>query len=392
MRMVHAGFDSLYVAFDVVLDRNLLNILSTGHEAARESGEPTHITLGTVEFEMLGHGAQGGYTYAATDGPLGAVWLFRDSKNTDWSIMVHVRSARLLCHPYEGVRDWLFKQLAEMGFRVKDHSINRVDYAMDFLAPLFEPHPEQVVAPSNTKVMCNPENGQPHELTPGNYVFRGRRLETLTIGSRSNRQVTLYDKSREARVKHKPHWFEHWGIPDEPDTRVWRLEIRIGKEHLARKGWNIRRFSDLENSITDVLLKTLEDIRYVADGQSDSNITRQTNHPIWTAAIDHLRTDLFRFCSGILPHQYLDCERREKVAQYIEMMDGLCVNIGVLEGKGLEALIDEHPFDTGQEIANRWGQSPEKLEKRYAKAQQNLQRILFNKTESSRTENTTNEF
>lgn len=48
-------------------------------------------------------------------------------------------------------RDLLRKQLAGMGARITDHSINRVDFAMDFQTQGFDLRQDQFVAHSHTK-------------------------------------------------------------------------------------------------------------------------------------------------------------------------------------------------------------------------------------------------
>ncbi len=62
-------------------------------------------------------------------------------------------------------------------------SARRVDYAMDFLMPDFEPQLDLVVAHGHAKVQ--PHYGEP--INPpttdkASAVFRGRRLETITVG------------------------------------------------------------------------------------------------------------------------------------------------------------------------------------------------------------------
>lgn len=56
------------------------------------------------------------------------------------------------------------------------------------------------------------------------------------------------------------------------------VEVRAGKKKLKDK-YRIRTFDDFETSIGDVIVNTLESVRFLADHQTDSNISRQNIPP-----------------------------------------------------------------------------------------------------------------
>ena len=115
-------------------------------------------------------------------------------------------------------------------------------------------------------------------------MISGRVCESVTIGKMPGRQIIVYDKRREAIDKRKPHWFKVWGInPNDRTKQVWRVKLHAGKAHL-RDGWNMRTFADVEAAIGDVFKTALEDVRYVDGHQTDSNVSRQTPHPLWRQA------------------------------------------------------------------------------------------------------------
>jgi len=51
-----------------------------------------------------------------------------------------------------------------------------------------------------------------------------------------------------------------------------------------------------------VFRRAVDEVRYVDDRQTDSNVSRQSLHPLWQAVTRHLdRGALAEFSSGLLP-------------------------------------------------------------------------------------------
>ncbi len=217
-----------------------------------------------------------------------------------------------------------------MGARITSHSINRVDFAMDFQTKRFELHQDQFVAHSHTKV--SPHWGKPDGKSDRNQpaaVLRGRRLESVTIGKQPGRQIIVYDKRREAIERQKYFWFKAWGVDrHDPTLEVWRVEVRAGKNELKNK-YQIRRFDDFEAGIGDVIVNALQEVRYLADWQPDSNVTRQHLHPLWSSAQSVARTDLIDFRSGLTPDQIIEIERSLAIERYINLCVGNAIGLGV---------------------------------------------------------------
>jgi hypothetical protein len=107
------------------------------------------------------------------------------------------------------------------------------------------------------------------------------RVTSVTVGHMPRRQVIVYDKRAEVVQKHKVHWWEIWnadrrarGLPeldpkDRESSRVWRVEVRAGKEHLKDR-WNIRTWADLDSKVGDVFAAVLRAVRY-AEPNADTN-------------------------------------------------------------------------------------------------------------------------
>ena len=62
-------------------------------------------------------------------------------------------------------------------------------------------------------------------------IYTGRGIETVTIGTMPGKQITIYDKTLQARGKRHFHWFEAWGLDrDDKTAKIWRVELRFGRD------------------------------------------------------------------------------------------------------------------------------------------------------------------
>ena len=267
-------------------------------EAAREIAETTQrkqmATIGPARqrFLVQPHGQRGGYRYVLTNGPTGAIFAVKANPDPEeWNLFISVRAACLLTKGYEGTKQLLSDTIIGMGGMIRDHSVNRLDYAVDILATDFTLDMADFVTPGHAKVSAHWESG--HSIgdngEPIQPVMRGGRFETVTIGKMPGRQVILYDKRRAAIDKKELHWFEEWGVDrSDPGQQVWRVEIRAGKKALE-KGHIKRSFEAIDADFAGFLRKAMEEIRYVTGKQDHSNVSRAATHPLWQTAADALQ-------------------------------------------------------------------------------------------------------
>lgn len=351
--LLHAGFDTLDVAIAGALPADTLKILEQARDEAAERQEPVLATIGNVDMHVSGHGMRGGYAFMTDTGPLGANWMIKHNTNKrEWNIFASPRATTLLAYGYQGTKDILWKELSNMGGHATDHSVNRVDFAMDFRTKAFELHHDQFVAHSHTKV--TPHWGK-HGTSDRNQpaaVVRGRRLESVTVGKQPGRQVIVYDKLREAIERRKHFWFDTWGLDrHDPGAEVWRVEVRAGKKELKEK-YALRRFSDIEAGIGDVMVNALLEVRYLDDQQNDSNVSRQQLHPLWTHAQETISRDLFAFRSGLTPGQVQEITRDDAIRRYATMLHASTLGLGIALGQD-ESMTAERL----SAIAGRWVES-----------------------------------
>jgi hypothetical protein len=339
--LLYAGFDTLEVSFQGALKSESLQILRNAKDEAAKTREDQLIEIGPgkVDGHVPAHGMTGGYAFVFDTGFMGEQWTFMDSEDTSrWNIAVKVRAANLATHSYQEIKERMQQRLADMGCIVLQESIRRADFAMDFLMPEdFELNQDQVVAHSHSKVSSHwgEKDASSEKQNHPSTVFRGRKLESITIGKMPGRQVIIYNKRKAAIEKQTPFWFKVWNIaPKDTTKHVWRVEFRAGKKELKDK-YNLRSFKDFEDSIGDVYCNTAEKVRYIDDGQAISNISRSRPHALWQAVADTLESNLFEYRSGLLPKQLKEIIREQQEEIYWQQIQGNIAGLAVV--KGLEA-------------------------------------------------------
>lgn len=293
-QVLHAGFDTLDIAFEATLPQETLDVLEQARNQAEVSqkDEPVRIGNSQENFLIKPHGQRGGFRYIVTNGPTRAIFSIKKNATNpnDWNLFVSVRALCLLTKGYNGTKAWLHYTLAAMGFTVKSHSVNRLDYAVDILAPDFRLDPNCFVTPAQSKVgmFWSKDTLLDDEGNKAQAVMRGHNFESVTIGKMPNRQVIVYDKRRAAIDLKTPYWFEAWGIDkDDPGARVWRVEFRAGKGVFEKKLLK-RPLSAIEAIFGDYLRDTANQVRYVASRDEISNVTRAKLNPLWRLLAEHL--------------------------------------------------------------------------------------------------------
>jgi hypothetical protein len=354
-QVLHSGFDTLDIAYMGAFPEETLARL----EAARDKAEaanrdvPLSIGPGAVDVHIKSHGQRGGYRYILTNGPTGAIFsIKKNARTTEWNLFVSVRAMRLLTHGYDATKQWIEDTLAAMGFTMTGHSVNRLDYAIDILAPDFELDVKNFITPSRSKARPYWSDEQKisfkeQRLTDdGNRpqsVISGRQFESVTIGKMPNRQVIVYDKRRAAIDQQQPYWFEAWDIdPKDPGNRVWRVEIRAGRDALAKK-LPIRRFNYVEAMFKGYLESATDNIRYVIDRDEHRNVSRAELHPLWNV-VNGVVARMTPQTEPPLPEaRVLAIMRDQRADMAVKQGFGNLINKLVLDGLSPEAITKYFP-------------------------------------------------
>lgn len=327
-KKLYSGFDALYVAFAGAASLAVREQLADAKNEAGLSGVPQRVSIRGHEGHVKATGASGGYAFIFDEGELGLKILIKDhSDHENWNIFIEASAQCLVLNGLKKTKKLMFKMLKDFGVIVTGHSINRVDYAVDFETDSFELKPELFVAHQASTIKRYYEGcvsdyaGKRYKEEPEYIsVIGGSKITSVTIGSMPNRQIIVYNKKKEVNSKRKLHWYKIWGVKKDECADIYRVEVRAGKTHL--KDWNIVTFDDLENSIGTVFLDALKSIRYV-ETRDVSNISRAPLHDLWLNVIDIFTNKLWDFISNITRGRLIETMRSIRE----EMLATQCIGL-----------------------------------------------------------------
>ena len=342
-QVLYSGYDTLDIAFSGAFPNAVLEILEAARTDAEsfEKEQPAQIGPDNVPVLVKPNGRRGGFRYVFDNGPTGAI--FAAKKNTDpkqWNLFVSVRALRLLTLGYTGTKNWLHETLAAMGFQITEISVNRIDFAVDILAPTFKLDIANFIAPAQAKARpyWSKENWTENEVNAPKSVLRGRRIESVTIGTMPNRQVIVYDKRRAALDKRELYWFDAWGLDkNDPSAQVWRIEIRAGRDSLSKL--TIKRpYESVEAVAKGFFIKAAEEIRYVDESRNQKNITRVPSHAIWNVLQATLKSLPLNPPPPLTEGHAIEMLRRQRIDMAIKQGFGNLLNALVLDGLSPEEI------------------------------------------------------
>lgn len=352
MKILYSGFDAIDFSVKGALPAKTLTQLEQAKAEAEKRQGVVLITTGpgNVPIHVHESGLRGGFTYRISTGPTGEVVGIKNSTDPEqWNFTISIRAASLATKGWQKARQDAWDLITGLGAMVNEHSVRRIDYAIDIQVPVWDLRLESFVAHPRSTVRPHwgtKEKNAADEFKP-QIVTKGRKLSTVTIGKMPGRQIIAYDKKTASIEKRELFWFDLWNVPkDTPDLEIMRVELRAGKSELKNK-WQIRTFEDVENAIGDVFERLTADIRYLAPQQSDSNVSRQTSDPLWTLVRAHLSQNLFDLRSGLTPDQVREMKREEALRTYQKLILGNAAGLAAALGLSL----DEAKTTLPQELA-----------------------------------------
>lgn len=350
IEVLRHGVDTLDVAFQGALPSKVLARLRDARETARAERSDCRIEIEGVEGHVGETGAKGGYAFRFDTGPEGEIWSIKDNTDLEqWNIRVECRSLGLALEGYEGTKARLLDRLEAMGARVLSESVSRIDFAVDFVSDEFELQPINFIAHwhCNTEVYRDFEPDETDRAYKEN--FRGGRCLSVRVGTMPGRQVTIYDKRAEQRVKVGSPWFKIWGFEKDDCPVVWRVELRAGKKHLEK--WDLKTFAEVETHLGDVFGEALANVRLV-EARDPVNVTRSKDHALWPIVREQAASALDAMAAEADAIEVREHCRAEILEMYQKQMVGLGVSYAVLKGESPRSA-----KDAMKEIfASDWGQ------------------------------------
>ena len=298
---------------------------------------------------MLAVRRSGGMAFSAHTGEYGAEWYFLDPENrapNNPGITVDFRAFLLATGGLKAAQEHFETCMAAFGISYVETQlrVSRVDFAIDILAPWFEPDREALVVPPGTRIQEYTGVGE----TETNTV--GARVTGLRAGAVANRQLAIYDKRAEVIAKGKMGWLTIWNaslteagrptidLKDRDQSQVWRFELRMGSKQLRNK-WEIRGWTNLDAMIGDAFCDFCDRIRYCIP-TADYNRARWPLHELWDVIKSVVIDDLRTMRSGVVPENIKSANR----AEHMRMLDGQ--TLGLLVARAAAAGIDKSSFES----------------------------------------------
>lgn len=369
--ILHSGFDGLKFTLQAQIPTNLrADLADLKHCAKRDNCEYV-LDCGPVKFNVSGKGARG---FTAHTGDHGAAWLFQDPEDpipNNPPITIDFRAFGLATGGLRAAEDHFRTCMAALAIPYTDNQlrVTRADFAVDFLAPWFEPDRDALVAPPGTKV--TEYTGIDETAT----VSTGTRVQGLRAGTIANRQLAIYDKRVEVIQQNKLGWLEIWNaarremskppldLKDREALQVWRFELRLGSKQLRDK-FQLHNWADIRNILGDAFTDAVQRIRYCAPTR-DQNRARWPTHALWRQMESVIGNDLAENCSGVLPCDVADANRTAKMRELDAQLAGLLVTRAAVSGvtaddfrdfldghtTALQRQVDEHPTPLVERLA-----------------------------------------
>jgi hypothetical protein len=364
MTIIHTGFDGIDLALKAAVPIELVEFLEEGKATAQELMSDVWGTYSGLDIQTGQSGKRGGYAFMFRVYEFGATWFAKKPRASDpWGLYVSIGSRELALNGLEKTRQKLDSLLVSLGFRLPQDgvSINRVDFAVDILAPGFALDPDSFVFHSraNRKAIA--------EFETVEMNGHSGRTTSVTIGKMPGRQVIVYDKREEVLKRRKHEWPLIWnenlraaGLPlldmsDRATSQVWRIELRLGKDALRNRK-DIRGWGSLHEHLQAEMDKLASDVTLTVP-TPDSNRSRWPLHPIWQVAQEATATRLFEHVGTVPPEAVREIDLREKQLDLLKLIVANSVSLAYLEGLGpddfedfCEALpdmilsyLDQHP-------------------------------------------------
>ena len=330
--ILHSSFDGLKFTVETDIPPALRTALAEAKAQAIQTNAETVLEFGSVALSVR---RTGGSAFSAHTGEYGAEWYFLDPENrpvNNPGITVDFRAFLLATGGLDAAEKQFRTCMDAFGIRYADHllRVTRVDYAIDFLAPWFEPDREALVVPPGTRI-------QEHTgIDETETHATGARVTGLRAGAVANRQLVIYDKRQEVMQKGKLGWLTIWNdaraqlnrppldLTDRMASQVWRFELRMGSKQL-RNRWEMRSWQDLRDMVGDAYTEFCDKIRYTCP-TTDSNRARWPTHDLWREIASVIANDLYENCSGVLPSEVIETNRAEHMRMLDRQILGLLVS------------------------------------------------------------------
>lgn len=295
MKIIYRGVDNLDFTIKGKVKTNFLMILEKYKKMAQKEHKNIEFNHDGIVGVVLPNGASGGYqyilhteTYALT---------IKDNIKDDYPVRCSIRSILLATNGFAGARKIVLSAIEKI-MTYTDIIPSRIDVCVDFQKKGFEIRPELFLT-----------NGRSKKGVVGDLnsfaLWGGKKIETMTIGKMPNRQLQIYNKSKQVKSRPKADFWRYiWD--DNPNydpnaSDVFRLELRWGREFFRRN--NIMDFDDLEQQIESFIKITMGRV-FMVD-KVYKNVSRDSQKTsLWLS----LKQELIEYSKNMINEVKLDVD------------------------------------------------------------------------------------
>ena len=371
MTIIHTGFDGIDLALKTIVPIELVEFLEEGKATAQELMTDVWGTFAGLDIQSGQSGKRGGYAFTFRAYEFGATWFAKKPRASDpWGLYVSIGSRELALNGLDRTRQKLNALLIQLGFQLPHDgvSINRVDFAVDVLAPGFVLDPDAFVFHSraNRKAIA--------EFETEEMNGHSGRTTSVTIGKMPGRQVIVYDKREEAMKRRKYEWPLIWNanlqaaglgpinLSNRALSQVWRVELRLGKEALRNRK-DIRGWGSLHEHLQAEMDQLAQDVTLTVPS-TDSNRSRWPLHPLWPTTQEAVATRLFEHVGTVPPEAVREIDLKEKQLDLLKLIVANSVTLAFLEGLGPDDF-EDFTETLPDMILGYLGQHPRGIEERF---------------------------
>jgi len=365
--VIRHGYDALDLAFAGTISREATGALQDAKRQAQEAQEPEPVRFGGVMGLVYPAGVRGAQYRLDTGADRENWFIATGGSARDWNIRVSVRAQSLAAYGLHDSYRRVLDTAGELGARITDERVSRIDYAVDIKAQDFELDPRRFVMPTGGGLQAYDfrEDGGEESI---DVFYYDHKPNSIRIGQVTNRQVAVYDKRREISVRrHNAWWWDIWGLdPTDPENEIWRVEIRAARGYMRKFG--IMDFADVAHAAGDVFNHAVERVRYVDDGVRPHR--QRPTDPFWTLAQHAIRSGLNEASCGLEPADIVRGERDAMRAMLSKQLTGIamahaCTNevytfndfrqtAGLHYGSTVEEAIERNPKDAEKRFDRAW--------------------------------------
>ena len=336
--IVHSGFDGLKFTIQTDIPPALREKLASAKAHAKETFSDCLVDFGSVSLSVTSKGSRGFTTHT---GDHGAIWLFQDPEDpipNNPGITVDFRAFGLATSGLEGAEAHFRECMDAFGITYVETQlrVTRADFAVDFVAPWFEPNRECLILPPGTK------STEYADIDKTETVSSGAHVTGLRAGAIANRQLAIYDKRAEIIQTNKMGWLTIWNaaleakgeppldLTDRDTSQVWRFALRLGSKQL-RNRFEMRSWQDVRDIIGDAFSDSLKRIRYCIP-TADANRARWPTHGLWRQFAKVINDDLLQNRAGVLPSDVIHANRIAKMREMDALLSGVFITRAAISG------------------------------------------------------------